>query len=203
MTRDEIDRSSPPIPRSGTGSSTRAPSCGGDARRTSRRDLADADPGHPVLDTLHPGLRARLAARAGPGRASTPCPTRSRTPTSCEGVRAADGAADDVAADDAELAGYLRNRARDLLSNDYESGDAAWVTGRFGRLNAQIGAYETYDDELFGAKAFFAVSLLLRDEAATAELRKALGGLQAIEDALPYDARTRESARTFPSPCTR
>ena len=34
------------------------------------------------------------------------------------------------AADDAEFAGYLRNRARDLLSNDYESGDAAWVTGR-------------------------------------------------------------------------
>ena len=97
-------------------------------------------------------------------------------------------AADDVAPGDAEFAGYLRNRARDLLTNDYESGDASWVTGRFGRLNAQIGAYETYDDELFGVKAFFAVSVLLRDEAATAELRKALGGLQAIEDALPYDA---------------
>ena len=32
-------------------------------------------------------------------------------------------------ASDAEFAGYLRNRARDLLSDDYESGDAAWVTG--------------------------------------------------------------------------
>ena len=57
-------------------------------------------------------------------------------------------AADAVEADDAEFAGYLRNRGRDLLSNDYESGDAAWVTGRFGRLNAQIGTYETYDDAL-------------------------------------------------------
>jgi hypothetical protein len=29
------------------------------------------------------------------------------------------------------------------VSNDYESGDASWVTGRFTHLNAQIGAYET------------------------------------------------------------
>lgn len=95
-------------------------------------------------------------------------------------------AADAVEADDAEFAGYLRNRGRDLLSNDYESGDAAWVTGHFGRLNAQIGTYETYDDALFGVKAFPGMSLLLRDEAATAELAKSLGSLQTIEDALPY-----------------
>jgi hypothetical protein len=36
------------------------------------------------------------------------------------------------------------------LSDDYESGDAAWVTGHFKTLNAQIGSYETYDDELYG-----------------------------------------------------
>jgi hypothetical protein len=100
-------------------------------------------------------------------------------------------AADDLAADDAELAGYLRNRARDLLTNDYESGDAAWVTGRFGRLNAQVGAYETYDDELYGTKAFFAVSLLLRDDKASTALRKAVEGLQEIENALPYQAQKR------------
>ncbi|MEO7795677.1 MAG: NUDIX hydrolase [Thermoanaerobaculia bacterium] len=98
-------------------------------------------------------------------------------------------AADDLAADDAEFAGYLRNRARDLLSNDYESGDASWVTGHFGRLNAQIGSYETYDDALFGVKAFPSMSLLLRDEAATAELSKSLGSLQQIEEALPYTQR--------------
>ena len=50
--------------------------------------------------------------------------------------------------------------ARDLLSNDYESGDASWVTGRFKNLNAQIGSYETYDDELFGVKTFFSFCLL-------------------------------------------
>jgi len=87
---------------------------------------------------------------------------------------------------DPELARYVRNRARDFLSNDYESGDASWVTGHFHRLNIQLGAYETYDDALYGAKTFHGMSILLKNEKATEELRKALGGLQAIEDALPY-----------------
>jgi hypothetical protein len=89
-------------------------------------------------------------------------------------------------ATDPEFARYLRNRARDLISNDYESGDASWVTGHFTRFNAQIGAYETYDDALYGVKAFHSASILLMNQKATEELRKALGGLQAIEDALPY-----------------
>lgn len=89
---------------------------------------------------------------------------------------------------DSEFARYLRNRARDLITNDYESGDASWVTGRFQRLNAQIGAYETYDDAMYGVKAFHGMSIMLLNEAATTDLRKALGGLQAIEDALPYAA---------------
>jgi hypothetical protein len=92
---------------------------------------------------------------------------------------------------DAEFSRYLRNRARDLVSGDYEAGDASWVTGRFAHLNAQIGSYETYDDALYGVKAFHSMSILLRDEAATEQLRKALGGLQAIEDALPYEKRKR------------
>lgn len=100
-------------------------------------------------------------------------------------------AADKVEPSDEEFARYLRNRARDFVSNDYESGDAAWVTGRFKHLNMQLGAYETYDDALYGVKAFHSMSILLTNEQATSELRKALGGLQAIEDALPYDAHKR------------
>lgn len=91
-----------------------------------RRDLADLT-GHPALDTLHPGLRARLSAQADPsGFYAVPYPV-----AYADEMLKAYGllmqAADDVAKDDAELAGYLRNRARDLLSNDYESGDAAWI----------------------------------------------------------------------------
>ncbi|HEX7708942.1 MAG TPA: NUDIX hydrolase [Thermoanaerobaculia bacterium] len=100
-------------------------------------------------------------------------------------------AASRLEASDAEFARYLRNRGRDLLTNDYESGDASWITGRFKRLNAQIGAYETYDDPLFGVKAFHGMSILMQNEEATTELRRALGSIQEIENALPYEPRKR------------
>ena len=100
-------------------------------------------------------------------------------------------AADLVHHDDEEFARYLRNRARDLLSDDYESGDAAWVTGHFKHLNAQIGSYETYDDELYGIKTFFGFSLLATRPQETAALRQAMKGLQALEDSLPYEHHKR------------
>lgn len=141
---------------------------------------------HPVLDTLHPGLRARLEAlRAAPaGLYALPYSVAYADRLVRAHALLAE-AADAVEADDPEFAGYLRNRGRDLLSDDYESGDAAWVTGNFRRLNAQIGSYETYDDELHGAKTFFSTSILLLRADETAAVRKALGGLQAFEDSLP------------------
>lgn len=63
------------------------------------------------------------------------------------------------------------------------------MTGEFKTLNAQVGAYETYDDELFGQKAFFSLSVLRRDDAETRKLTLALGGLQKLEDSLPYERR--------------
>jgi hypothetical protein len=151
---------------------------------------------YPVLDTLHPGLRQKLT-----GLSTTQRPRASQTgekfyalPYSvafADQLMAAyallNEAATDLQSDDAEFAGYLRNRARDLLSDDYESGDAAWVTGHFKNLNAQIGSYETYDDEMYGAKTFFAFSLLATRQQETTALRQAMRGLQALEDSLPYD----------------
>ncbi|MBA2527711.1 MAG: NUDIX hydrolase, partial [Pyrinomonadaceae bacterium] len=96
-------------------------------------------------------------------------------------------AADAVVKDDEEIARYLRNRGRDLLSNDYESGDAAWITGHFKNLNAQIGSYEVYDDELYGVKTFFSFSLLSTRRQETTALRQAMRGLQELEDSLPYE----------------
>ncbi len=166
-------------------------------RRATRANI-DADLAtlerFPLIRELHPGRKEglqALAKRASPD-AFYAVPYAIAYPR--EMTRAFAllmSAADKVDASDAEFARYLRNRARDLVSNDYESGDASWVTGRFARLNAQIGAYETYDDALFGVKAFHSMSILLRDEAASEELREALGGIQSIEDALPYEPRKR------------
>ncbi|MBI1186527.1 MAG: NUDIX hydrolase [Alphaproteobacteria bacterium] len=141
---------------------------------------------HPALETLHPGLRARL--QSSEQYISVP-----HAVAYADDIMAVYGhlnaAAAHIEAGDPAFARYLRLRARDLLADDYEGGDAAWVTGRFtGALNAQIGAYETYDDSLFGVKAFFSLSLLQRDEDATRELARAIDGIQDIENALPYDA---------------
>lgn len=160
---------------------------------------------YPVLATLHPGLQRDLSELVGAqlrsgARRSVPRSTEKfyAIPYSVayadELMKAYDlmnEAADSVEKDDHEFAGYLRNRARDLLSDDYESGDAAWVTGHFKNLNALIGSYETYDDELYGVKSFFAVSLLSTRNKETTALREAMRGLQSLEDSLPYDHHKR------------
>jgi hypothetical protein len=167
-----------------------------------RQDLATLSK-YPVLATLHPKLEPQLSTETtmrslrGGMRSAEPIVFYA-LPYSVayadEIMKAYElliAAADDVQKDDEEFAKYLRNRARDLLSDDYESGDAAWVTGRFKNLNAQIGSYETYDDELYGVKTFFGFSLLSTRQQETTALRQAMRGLQALEDSLPYDHHKR------------
>lgn len=161
-------------------------------RRTStpslRRDLATLRR-HPVLDHLHPGLRERLATLLEhPAEAFYAVPYSVAWPERILAISARLWrAAEAVASDDPDLAAFLRLRSRDLLTDDNEAGDAAWVRGSFGRLDVVVGAYEPYDDDLFGAKAFFGLAVFLKDEAGTADLRGRFQYLQAIEDALPID----------------
>ena len=143
---------------------------------------------YPALQTLHPKLLGELQRLQAPAKAtlySVPYAV-AYADDLMKAYGLLNEAADAVEKDDDEFARYLRNRARDLLSNDYESGDASWVTGRFKNLNAQIGSYETYDDELFGVKTFFSFCLLQSRQQETTALRQAMKGLQALEDSLPY-----------------
>ncbi|MFL6208495.1 MAG: NUDIX hydrolase [Pyrinomonadaceae bacterium] len=152
-----------------------------------------------ALSTLHPGLQAELMVRLEEQlKEHHDTKALYAVPYSLafanEMIQAhglLNEAAAAVQTDDWEFARYLRNRARDLLSDDYESGDAAWVTGHFKNLNAQIGAYETYDDALYGVKTFYAFSLLSTRRQETDELRRAMRGLQALEDSLPYEHHKR------------
>ncbi|HEX8072296.1 MAG TPA: hypothetical protein VF546_20290 [Pyrinomonadaceae bacterium] len=158
-----------------------------------RRDLGKLAQ-YPALDTLHPGLRAELQALLARPDAKQLYAAPYSVVFADEMIRAhalLNEAAAAVAPDDEEFARYLRNRARDLLSDDYESGDAAWITGRFKNLNAQIGAYETYDDALYGVKTYYAFSLLSTRRAETDALRRAMQGLQALEESLPYEHHKR------------
>jgi len=147
---------------------------------------------HPGLSFLSPGLETELRAlRARPeGFYAVPY-----------ALAYADGllrvrtllleAAAAAAPEDPDLAAYLRLRADDLMTGNYEGGDAAWVSGSFHNLNAQIGSYETYDDALYGVKAFYSLSLLARDRARSDDLAAALTDIQEIENSLPYDRTKR------------
>jgi hypothetical protein len=153
-----------------------------------QRDIAKLKQ-YQVLATLHPRLQSelqKLSARPDPKILYAVPYSLGYADEMIRAHLLLSEAADLVQASDEEFARYLRNRARDLLSNDYESGDASWITGRFGNLNAQIGAYETYDDGLFGVKASFAFSILKTLQKETADLRQAMKGLQALEESLPY-----------------
>jgi len=141
---------------------------------------------YPALQTLHPKLMGELKGlKPGSQVYSVPY-SLAYADDLMKAYGLLNEAADAVDKDDDEFARYLRNRARDLLSNDYESGDASWVTGRFKNLNAQIGSYETYDDELFGVKTFFSFCLFQTRQDETNALRQAMKGIQALEDSLPY-----------------
>ncbi|HEY0112432.1 MAG TPA: hypothetical protein VGB59_04695 [Allosphingosinicella sp.] len=158
-----------------------------------KRDLAKLRQ-YPVLDTLHPGLRVRLERLLKAPSRTTLYAAPYSIAYADEMIRShtlLNEAADAVESSDTEFARYLRNRARDLLTDDYESGDAAWLKGRFKNLNAQIGAYETYDDELIGTRAFYGLSLLATRTEESAALRQAMKGIQELENSLPYERHKR------------
>jgi hypothetical protein len=155
-----------------------------------QRDMGMLDR-FPVLDGLHPDLRQQLQAIHS-GADESPwyaLPYSVRwAPEVMQTHALINSAADLLKAEDPDFSAYLSLRARDLISDDYEAGDAAWVRGRFGNLNAQIGSYEVYGDALYGVKSFFSLSLLARDEQKSRELSAALKGLQEIQDSLPLGA---------------
>ena len=158
-------------------------------RASLKRDLAALHK-YPVLGGLHPGLEASLeaAARRLDPKAFYAVPYSVAFADELVAVHALlTRAAGTIEPEDEDFAAYLRNRARDLLSDDYESGDASWVAGRFRTLNAQIGSYETYDDELYGTKTYFGCNVLVIDRARSDALRAATAELQRFEDSLPYN----------------
>ena len=146
----------------------------------------------PAIDELHPGLRERLAALDEDAESLYAVPYALVYAPQLDAARAhLNTAADLLEGEAPDFAAYLRNRGRDLLSSDYESGDASWVTAEFRNLNIQFGSYETYNDSLLGVKAFFSASILARDEEKSRALAAAMTELQSIEDSLPYEHQKR------------
>ena len=142
---------------------------------------------HPAIEALHHGLRDRLESLDGtPGEIYAIPYALAYAPQLANARASLLAAAAILEEQSPDFAAYLTLRATDLLIGNYEAGDAAWVTGDFDGLNLQLGSYETYDDALFGVKAFYGASVLLRDTVRSEALEAVINDLQAMEDALPY-----------------
>jgi hypothetical protein len=147
---------------------------------------------HPAIDALHSELRGKLEALPEDPTMLYAVPYALAYAPELEIARRhLENAAAYLEEDAPDFAAYLRNRGRDLLTGDYESGDASWVSAEFARLNLQFGSYETYNDSLLGIKAFYSASLLARDEEKSRALAAAMTELQAFEDSLPYEHQKR------------
>ncbi len=85
---------------------------------------------------------------------------------------------------------YLEKRAAAFQTNDYYQSDVAWLE-LDSPIDATIGPYETYMDELFGYKAAFEAFVGLRDDAESQKLALLTRYLQEIENNLPIDPRYR------------
>lgn len=87
----------------------------------------------------------------------------------------------------ASLKRSLETRADAFLSDDYYQSEIAWMDVD-APIEATIGPYETYNDELFGYKASFEAYICLKDDAETAKLQEFANHLQEIENNLPIDS---------------
>lgn len=92
--------------------------------------------------------------------------------------------------DNATLRSFLEKRADAFGSDDYYASDVAWMD-LDAPIDVTIGPYETYSDELYGAKAAFEAYVTLRDDAESAKLAKFGAELQGLEDHLPIDPKYR------------
>lgn len=101
---------------------------------------------------------------------------------------------------DPRLATYLRSRAAAFRSNRYTQSDMDWMDLGDGDIEAVIGPYEVYDDELFGYKAAYQAYITLRDPVSSAKLEAIKSFIPDMEAYLPIDDKYRNAHRGTDSP---
>jgi hypothetical protein len=100
----------------------------------------------------------------------------------------------------ASLKRFLTLRAASFRSNDYFQSELAWMDLEGTPVEVAIGPYETYSDELLGAKTAFEAYVTLKKPAESRALDKYKGYLRAMEANLPVAERFKNFARGAASP---
>ncbi len=88
-------------------------------------------------------------------------------------------------AEDNGLARYLEARALALETDDYLPSDRAWLEMRDNTLDIIVGPIETYEDQLFGAKAAHEAFVLVKDRAWSSRLARYAELLPELQRGLP------------------
>jgi len=100
---------------------------------------------------------------------------------------------------DATLKKYLKQRAADLLTDEYFQSDMDWMD-LAGDLEIVIGPYEVYEDNLFNYKASYEAFICVVDHAESEKLAIVSKYLDEIEAALPLSQEFRNYSRGKVSP---
>jgi len=95
-------------------------------------------------------------------------------------------------ADDPGFRRYLELRADALETDEYQASDFAWMDMKDNRIDLVIGPIETYEDQLFGAKAAHEAFVLIKDMEWSERLARYTALLPALQQALPVDPRYRQ-----------
>ncbi len=97
-------------------------------------------------------------------------------------------------AEDEGLKRYLELRAEALLSDEYQPSDLAWLDMKSNTIDVVIGPIETYEDQLFGAKAAHETYVLVKDKEWSERLSRFADFLPELQKDLPvpdeYKAET-------------
>ena len=88
-------------------------------------------------------------------------------------------------AEDPGFAGYLRLRAKALVSDDYMESDMAWMDMKSNTVDLVYGPIETYEDKLFGYKASFEAYVLIKDVEWSDRLARYASFLPELQLGLP------------------
>jgi hypothetical protein len=98
------------------------------------------------------------------------------------------------------FATFLKSRGDSYLSNDYYQSDMDWMDVEDNIIDATIGPYEVYEDELFGYKAAFEAFIAIRHPADSKKLDGLKSYLQAMENNLPIPDEHKNPNRGSESP---
>jgi len=94
-------------------------------------------------------------------------------------------------ADTASLQKFLKLRAKALLTDDYRASDFAWMDLQDNSLELLIGPMEI-EDRLFGIKAAYAGTILIKDKEASDELARYKDLLLRFQKSLPLPEQYKE-----------